>query len=173
MKDQTSRHALLSKQKTFSEKPRLKSNSAKLTGWLTTGTTEKPIDVDAEDVTIPGEEEEGVDLLAIPEAPAVDGDMRDDALFVHSSDSDDDLFETGGRDISRRRKKGGEAEGGGSDDKKKLGLQTRYEGFAIYGRILCILVKRRGGPTVVRGAAGQTVMEEWVSTQVQQELDLE
>lgn len=55
------------------------------------------------------------------------------------------------------------------DDKKKMALTTTYDGFSIYGRILCLVVKRRGvakgkEPT---GGSGQAMMEEWIaSTQI-------
>lgn len=62
---------------------------------------------------------------------------------------------------------GSEAE---DDDKKKLGLETAYEGFNIYGRILCIVVKRHGATGRRPGAAAAPeaatrgkVMEEWIS----------
>ena len=48
-----------------------------------------------------------------------------------------------------------------------MALKTTYDGYAIYGRILCLIVKRRGRAV---GGAGQAVMEEWVrSTQVGRE----
>lgn len=54
------------------------------------------------------------------------------------------------------------------DDKKKLGLETEYEGFNIYSRILCIVVKRRGvtgrRPGAAPGAVAKgKIMEEWIS----------
>lgn len=52
------------------------------------------------------------------------------------------------------------------DDKKKLALNTTYDGFSIYGRILCLVVKRKGtarGKALV-GGAGQAMMEEWISS---------
>ena len=52
------------------------------------------------------------------------------------------------------------------DDKKKLALRTSYDGFSIYGRILCLVVKRRGnakGKDLV-GGAGQAMMEEWIAS---------
>ena len=53
------------------------------------------------------------------------------------------------------------------DDKKKLGLNTSYEGFSIYGRILCLVVKRRGVRNVTGSvpASSQAMLENWVSTQ--------
>ncbi|KAF7506342.1 hypothetical protein GJ744_011808 [Endocarpon pusillum] len=62
----------------------------------------------------------------------------------------------------------------GADDKKKLGLKTTYEGFSIWGWVLCLLVARKGGPSKRRteNVAGQVLMEEWISlTQEQHEDD--
>jgi hypothetical protein len=58
------------------------------------------------------------------------------------------------------------------DDKKKLGFKTTYEGFSIWGWVLCLLVTRKGVPTKKKteNNAGQVLMEEWItSTQQQQE----
>jgi hypothetical protein len=55
-------------------------------------------------------------------------------------------------------------EGLEGDDSKKLGLRTSYDGFSIYGRILCLVVKRRS----VRNpgaTSSQAMLENWVSTQ--------
>lgn len=55
------------------------------------------------------------------------------------------------------------------DDKKKLSLNTSYDGFSIYGRILCLVVKRCGTRTQTgKGmvpASSQAMLENWVSTQ--------
>lgn len=60
--------------------------------------------------------------------------------------------------------------GAEDDDKKKLGLETAYEGFNIYGSILCIVVKRHGtigrrtGTTTAPVAVARgKIMEEWIS----------
>jgi hypothetical protein len=61
-------------------------------------------------------------------------------------------------------------------DDKKLSLRMSYDGFSIYGRILCLIVKRKsgvkaGGGSAIAGA-GQAMMEDWiVSTQNQHESD--
>jgi hypothetical protein len=60
------------------------------------------------------------------------------------------------------------------DDKKKLSLNTSYDGFSIYGRILCLIVKRKGvrNPASGSGAiSSQHMMENWVSTQAAGEGD--
>lgn len=182
--DNSTPHSLLTKQKKFNEKPRLKSNSGKLTGWLTPGkTSENPVDLATEKpqetITVRDEDEDQpVSLSDIPEAPAVAGNGErpgsPDALFVNenSSDSDDGL------QLSSRRRKRRQTEddelGDESEDKKKLMLNTSYDGFSIYGRILCLVVKRKGAAAKTgRGATGsaapaassQQMMENWVSTQ--------
>jgi hypothetical protein len=62
-----------------------------------------------------------------------------------------------------------------SDDKKKMALDVSYEGFAIYGRVLCLVVKRRVDGSSGRSSntsqpsqvGGQAMMENWItSTQI-------
>ena len=57
------------------------------------------------------------------------------------------------------------------DDKKKLAMKTTYEGFSIWGWVLCLLVTRKGAPSKKRmeSNTGQALMEEWISTQQQEE----
>jgi hypothetical protein len=187
LQNTSSRHSVLTKQKTFSDKPPLKSNSTKLTSWLTKGTDDAPIDLDEDDAPIRFEEEdEPVIIDRIPEARKPPdnqaGEDSDDALFV-ASDSEDDFFQTQPTPASKRRNQRGteqnmledfrDVDGGGGDEKKKLGLQTRYDGFAIYGRIVCLVVKRRGGPLALKSSVGQAMMETWVSTQVAREMDVD
>lgn len=149
------------KRKDFKDKPKLKSNSSKLTGWLGQGDEERPIDVDAPAAPIQVEDDDDIDLSAIPEAPVNIDD--EDAVTIPSDDEDDNgLF------VSRK-----ELDTAG-DDKKKLGIKTMYDGFAIYGKILCLIVKRTSVPTTVKaGASGRPMMENWVSTQVAQEMGID
>jgi hypothetical protein len=62
-----------------------------------------------------------------------------------------------------------------SDDDKKLWMATRYEGFSIWGWVLCLLVSRKGHKprpiNVASETSGQVLMEEWIATQVQPDLD--
>ena len=62
------------------------------------------------------------------------------------------------------------------DDKKKLALNTSYDGFSIYGRILCLIVTRkRGGSasTATNEASGQDMMKDWIaSTQAPKEVEI-
>ncbi|EON62426.1 hypothetical protein W97_01648 [Coniosporium apollinis CBS 100218] len=207
----STRHSLLTRSKAFAEKPRMRSNSGKLTGWLTSGTSEAPVTIRDEN----DEDNNTVSLLDIPEAPqdeATDADdmlerpsrrgkrrreTAADDLFVHSSGSDDeDAFQTQRTPASkRRRRRGGPVAGAdptsedgdeetnsdpGKDhnDKKKLAMKTSYDGFSIYGRILCLVVKRKGhrvgagragGNNAVPSNSQQAMMENWVSTQAVRE----
>ncbi|KAK3080851.1 hypothetical protein LTS18_012529 [Coniosporium uncinatum] len=199
--DLSTRHSLLTKQKHFGDKPRLKSNSVKLTGWLTTGTVENPMEVGEDEaaVAVRSEDvEEPINLDDIPEAGGgLDDDEEGDAvrstsrakrrrkdseeeLFVNdASPSEDEGFQTQHTPAkARKKRKGGrteapEEDAAAGDDKKKMAMNTVYDGFSIYGRILCLVVKRRGGRATTSGAmpagSGQQMMEQWVSTQAAQE----
>ncbi|KAJ9503815.1 hypothetical protein H2202_000954 [Exophiala xenobiotica] len=61
------------------------------------------------------------------------------------------------------------------DDKKKLGFKTIYEGFSIWGKVLCLFIERKGGPAKkssgIEGNA-QALMQDWIaSTQEQRDDD--
>ena len=58
---------------------------------------------------------------------------------------------------------------GDRDDKKKMHFNTTYDGFNIWGFVLCLLVERKGGlskkPQGSDGGNAQVLMEQWISTQ--------
>lgn len=120
------------------------------------------------------------------------GEAEDSEFEVISSDESDgadgarsgEESDTPGQPPHKRRKEvaAGERDG---DDKKKLAMDISYEGFSIYGRVLCLVVKRRdipsavgsggrvasgaGGPSKTKqgGPGGQTMMENFIiSTQM-------
>ncbi|KIW07121.1 uncharacterized protein PV09_01994 [Verruconis gallopava] len=159
LRDQTSRHALLVKKKEFSEKPKLKSNSNRLTSWLSGGNAHEPIDVDTSAAPILTEDDDNVDLHAVP---AAFGDADDeDAVTIPSegNDPDDSLF------VSKKDN------AITVDDNKKLGMKIQYDGFHIYGKILCLIVKRTNIPSALKTSTpDQALMENWVSTQAAQEM---
>ncbi|KAI1137260.1 hypothetical protein F5Y05DRAFT_388632 [Hypoxylon sp. FL0543] len=68
---------------------------------------------------------------------------EEDDLFVHD-DPDEDA---GTRSPPAKRRRGAAKAVGANteDDKKKLAMDISYEGFSIYGRVLCLVVKRRDG----------------------------
>ncbi|KAK4508083.1 hypothetical protein PRZ48_001820 [Zasmidium cellare] len=187
LKENSTRHSLITKQKQFSDKPKIKSTGNKLTGWL--NTSDNPIRID-EDKEVPAilqeEDDDLVELRNIPKVGAnkkrksVNGEDQDedDALFVSSSD--EETFATQRANPSKRRKKTDEPvevpdepnpDDEDQDDKKKLLLDTSYDGFSIYGRILCLIVTRKSKkePAVMAQTGGSQMMEQWVSTQAAQE----
>lgn len=182
--DTSTNHSLLTKQKSFANKPRMGSNSNKLRDWLNDG--DNPIHV--EDDQVPQIlQEEGVEETTLDNIPDAsdratlrgrgkrtrDAD-DDESIFVHSSEEeDDDAYQTQQAPAQKRKKLANAARNVPTeDDKKKLALNTSYEGFSIYGRILCLIVKRKG-PKKAAGSGvagvGSEMMESWVSTQAAQE----
>lgn len=123
---------------------------------------------DAEFLISDGDEEE-------EEVEGQDGD----GLFVGDDDSDGSAAAP--PPAKRRKDAARPAEHEAQrDDKKKLAMDIRYEGFSIYGRVLCLVVKKRGGPNNAgrnapakagrrtgQSAApggGQAVMENWITS---------
>ncbi|KAI1323751.1 hypothetical protein F5Y16DRAFT_403085 [Xylariaceae sp. FL0255] len=106
----------------------------------------------------------------------------DDNGAMDVNDDDDGLFVQ--QPPPAKRQKSAAALDGNEDDKKKLAMDISYEGFSIYGRVLCLVVKRRDiiepGPksgsantTAVAGGRGaksgpgQEMMESFIiSTQI-------
>jgi Zn-dependent metalloprotease len=168
---------MLTKQKTFSAKPRLQSNAKKLADWMGGANTDTAIRVeDADEIpaVLLEEDAEEVSLSDIPEAPTTNSrskraradDDDDEHIFVQSEeDEEEDLAPK-----RRKKTKVTDTEAQEDEDKKKLGMKTSYEGFSIYGRILCLIVKRKGVKKSVGGnTAGTQMLENWVSTQADNE----
>jgi len=155
--DLSTRHSLLAKSKRFVERPRLKSNSGKMTGGMD-GNADVPIDVDAES-----------------EASARLNKSEDAVVLLEESDEEADMNVTPemsldeadiGKLTKVRRARGQGGTGAGQEEKKdKKKMRTMYEGFSIYGRILCLVVKRRGSRHATGAQSGQQIMEQFVSTQ--------
>jgi hypothetical protein len=138
--DSPSRHSLLKKTKTFQEPKRAK----RIKDWLepNEGSGPEAITVEDDDPPIRQETpEEGMNLRDIPR------NLDEDVSRVN--DGSDPIV------VDRH-----------AEDDKKLAPRTTYEGFAIYGRVLCLIVKRRGNLSSVGGStSSQQMMESWVSTQ--------
>ncbi|KAK1985003.1 hypothetical protein LZ30DRAFT_747516 [Colletotrichum cereale] len=196
------RHSLLTKHKHFRDKAtsKLQSNSTKLTGE--TNDAPIDLDVEAEGsgaavaVAVREESESEEDAGGLSRIPAVDETSRprrskrqrggprgpdadyekppdDDAGDAASPieiDSEDDVSPPSKR-IKKQGGAGFDVERDG-DDKKKMAMDVSYEGFAIYGRVLCLVVKKRqglrlaasSGPGSAKQPAGQASMENWISS---------
>ncbi|KAH0362257.1 hypothetical protein KCU65_g8195, partial [Aureobasidium melanogenum] len=167
-------HAMLTKQKTFTQKPRLQSNTSKLTNYFGNNTdTAIHIHDDEEAPAVLLEEDaEEVTMNDIPEANThkrsrADNDSDDEHIFVQSEDDDDSEQEVPQPRKKKPKVKDQDTEEEG-DDKKKMGIKTQYEGFSIYGRILCLIVKRKGTKKSAGGNSA-AMLETWVSTQADNE----
>lgn len=148
----------MKRQKTFKDRPKIASNSTKLTG-----TDKSPMDVDAgrdTSASVPVEEGDddevtAINLQDVPEAEPEDSSNDDDAP----------------RRSKRKRAESVQQDNDMSED-KKLGFTTTYEGFSIWGWILCLLVARKNRSEKRADAdSNQALMEEWICTQAPQEYD--
>ena len=178
MTETSTRHSLLTKQKHFRDRGKkdLISNSNKLTG----ATNDTPIDVDNGPMMIREEsDEQETGLADIPVAE--DDEGSESSLFVGSNEeyrtkrqrvtfeaaeSPQESFSPGLEPLAKRHKEDTPLAVAAEDDKKKLAMDTTYDGFAIYGRVLCLVVKRKDigkgkGSTV---SAGQAMMEDWITS---------
>lgn len=176
----TTRHSILMKHKHIRDKapPRMQSNSSKLLG----DTSASPIDVDtaASPPPVLREEDDEVSLGDIPEAGADISDAghgkrrRESASSGSEFEDDDDEVElVRGSAPPSKRARQGSASDGDEEDKKKMAMDISYEGFAIYGRVLCLVVKRHdvpsvrapaGAPPAAEKPTGQAMMENWISS---------
>ena len=161
----STRHSILRKEKrAMTKKERLGSANGRLTG-----TRDAPVEIAD---TAPGFVREDSDEVKLADVPAADEgeaamskEENGEGLFISDEDEDEEEMSTGKDDEDTTMA----VDGGGEDDKKKLSLNTTYDGFSIYGRILCLVVKRKGtvkGKEAVVGSAesGKAMMEEWISS---------
>lgn len=173
----SSRHAILKKDKRAKrEKPRLGTTKGRLAGF---GTKDVPVEIgdDGDRPIFREESQEEVDrpLADIPVARdrptenASRGPEREeeDPLFVSEGSDNEGLGSQANipvHEVKAEPIQVGQEDG--DDDKKKMALETMYDGFTIYGRILCLVVKRRGtgrGKDSAQGA-GPAMMEEWIAS---------
>ncbi|KAK3905081.1 hypothetical protein C8A05DRAFT_13076 [Staphylotrichum tortipilum] len=135
-----------------------------------------------------GHESEGAHVEVVDSDSSGDklfeGDDGDGGSSEDEAEDEDDSDDAGTRQPPSKRRRETAPE---RDDKKKMALDISYEGFAIYGRVLCLVVKRRGdgggGPTgggtsAARSGSnksqtaggrpgGQAILENWIeSTQL-------
>lgn len=152
----------------------MQSNSQKLMG----ATTDTAIAVeDGAPVVIREESEDGeLDLAEVPDATPEDITSDSDSMFVAENTSPRRSKRSRAQTnpesipssspVPKRRKDGkGNTEEEVTDDKKKMAMDTLYDGFSIYGRVLCLVVKRRdkkGKGPVLTG--GQAMMEDWIAS---------
>ncbi|KAL7926841.1 hypothetical protein ACQKWADRAFT_278733 [Trichoderma austrokoningii] len=181
----STRHSLLSKHKLFHDKgpSTIQSNASKLIAE----TNSSPIDVDASDFApIRIEEDSDNEDVVLSDIPSANTRRqakrpRSNTIEDDEDDDDDDFEDPDEEDASvidvdsdsrrpkRLRGPVKPSEGESHDDhKKKLAMDVSYEGFAIYGRVLCLVVKKKDAKkTAQQNLEGQAKMENWItSTQI-------
>lgn len=95
-----------------------------------------------------------------------DDDTALDRIPVHTGEGFEEIERPAGQEF---RDDGGNVL---DDDKKKLGFKTTYEGFSIWGWVLCLIIERKGGPGKKEVGNAQALMQEWIaSTQQAQDDD--
>lgn len=176
--DSRSRHSLLTKQKHFynPNKQEIKSNSTKLLG----NATDDSVTDNLDEAVIAIEEEEcsesEIHLHDLPEADtnssskSIDEFAGVDSRQLRKSKRTRDTrsFESASSDFepsSKRQKDLGSLGSRDEPEEKKLAIRTTYEGFTIYGRVLCLIVRRRdnsGNSSIEK--INQATMENWISS---------
>jgi hypothetical protein len=105
-------------------------------------------------------------------------DPSADELFVGGESDESDVAIDQRPPKRRKEKAAAEGDTAERDDKKKMAMDISYEGFAIYGRVLCLVVKRlgdgagRGGTSAAPSSnkaqtgrpGGQAMMENWIAS---------
>ncbi|KAE8378901.1 hypothetical protein BDV26DRAFT_260501, partial [Aspergillus bertholletiae] len=164
LRESRTHHSLLTRHKEFDE-----PDDAPVTKERT-GNTRQPTEsargsADA-GILVESDSESNVDLCDIPPATAEENDKN--GKRQHDADGAVDILAS-----SRASKRQKDDE----PDDKKLHYKTNYEGFHIYGWILCLLVTRKGSKlrasTESSNSTHQALMEEWISTQAQGDVDEE
>ncbi|GAP85396.1 hypothetical protein SAMD00023353_1001170 [Rosellinia necatrix] len=103
------------------------------------------IEVDTDASRAPSDQNNQFEVVSDEDSARED----DDGLFVPSPTRESPSYPP-----PKRQKPIPAAGEGGDDDKKKLAMDISYEGFSIYGRVLCLVVKRRdnsGAESTERG----------------------
>ncbi|GLI73725.1 hypothetical protein PoHVEF18_001946 [Penicillium ochrochloron] len=152
LRESRTRHALLTRNKTFHEPDSKKNKKVKPEpGEDLTEDSAGPAQSARAEVILDSDDSEAeVDLRNIPEA--AEDDNGPEAIT---------LSEIGGEPQT------GEEPAG---DEKKLRFSTHYESFNITGWVLCLLITRKGDRSQGRTATSepkQPLMEDWISSQAQ------
>lgn len=175
----SARHSILRKEKRAmgEKKARLGTTDGRLTG---AGTGDAPVEVDqdgdVEPIREDSQERGVVNILDIPLAedgfgvsePNKQDSEQEEGLFVSDESGEEEDPQQKKPSKRRRGKRASTLIHAEADEdiKAKMSLKTTYDGFSIYGRILCLVVKRRGmakGNESV-GRTGQATMEEWITS---------
>ena len=152
LRESRTRHSLLTRHKDF-------ENSTKEEKGAVMGPGAGGTLADAEEI-VDSEDEPEFDLHNVPqagdEATPEQGRVPNRRRGVASDEVIDDDYDNGG------------------NDDKKMGFSTRYESFDICGWVLCLLISRKSDKPQASAdpsASKQPLMEEWISTQAQPDME--
>ena len=156
LRESRTRHSLLTKEKVFGDE-----------GGRRTGTG---VEAAGGEILIEsdGDEEVEMQMQDIPHASDMD---QDKGAGTKRQQVADDSPER--QRVSKRRKDESLPQAAAAEEDKKMRFRTNYEGFNIYGWVLCLLVTRKGdraGTKAPSESGRQVLMEEWISTQAQGDL---
>ncbi|PYH98247.1 hypothetical protein BO71DRAFT_316886 [Aspergillus ellipticus CBS 707.79] len=173
LRESRTRHSLLTRHKEFDDGGDSRGN-ASAARTQTAGSSGSAAAAAAE-ILIESDDESGLEMQDIPEeetttaAAAADAEDGDNAGGKRRRDADGENDSPDGRRRTSKRRKEKEEEADAED--KKMCFRTNYEGFNIYGWVLCLLVTRKGEKAGTRATPSepgrQVLMEEWISTQAQ------
>jgi hypothetical protein len=120
---------------------------------------------------VPNDEESDIELPSDEDNAAADATST-----IHLIEDDSDV-EQHPPPNKRLRQRKTVVEDDQDDNKKKMAMDVSYEGFALYGRVLCLVVKKRESQSSASNAArasvaepgqnkprGQAVMENWITS---------
>ncbi|KAE8351631.1 hypothetical protein BDV28DRAFT_136746 [Aspergillus coremiiformis] len=158
LRESRTHHSLLTRHKEFDEPDN--ASSAKGGVEISSGAADAGILVESDS-------ESNFGLHDIPQATT---EKENDNTGKRRRDTDEIVDVTASRRASKRRK----------DEEphdEKLRFRTNHEGFNIYGWVLCLIVTRKGDPfgagITSSEPTRQALMEEWMSTQAQGDVDEE
>ncbi|KFY23931.1 hypothetical protein V493_05555 [Pseudogymnoascus sp. VKM F-4281 (FW-2241)] len=86
-----------------------------------------------------------------------------DTLFIADSDASTSDLDSPPPKRARSAAPLGAAEEE-EQDEKKMAMRSEYDGYGIYGRVLCLIVTKTAAKDGTGGGGGREVMEEWIAS---------
>ncbi|KFX99028.1 hypothetical protein V490_01986, partial [Pseudogymnoascus sp. VKM F-3557] len=123
------------------------------------------------------EEDDDVVIQDVPPAPAIDADVpaptrrskrtrttvtSDDANDLFVADSDASTSDDEDTPPSKRARSAAPVVEEEEQDEKKMAMRSEFDGYSIYGRVLCLIVTKTAGKDA--GTGGREVMEDWITS---------
>ncbi|RAL11303.1 uncharacterized protein BO97DRAFT_100480 [Aspergillus homomorphus CBS 101889] len=163
LRESRTRHSLLTRHKEFEDD----ANNSGRSKWP----AQDAADTAGGHILVESDDEDNLRMQDIPEANA---EGEDNVGGKRPRSTEERSASPNDRRTSKRRKDEDSMLHAAETEDKKMQFKTNYEGFNIYGWVLCLLVTRKGdrvGATSGSSEPGrQVLMEEWISTQAQGDL---